>query len=711
MNREEMERAVQEVAFGFFLKHGKIQYDSMEVNLQDKPKAVEVNGEQIWDGLPKFFFGEFRSSVGASLEDATSDSTTYTVCSDYVFNVYRLALGYSFGVHPLNSVTVAFWLHPDPGMVVARWKNVVYDDVRDQQYGVTDEKRMGTEEMRAFLSDYEKNLRPGDILDIKGTGGHAMLYIGGGYVLDSWGSKYIMEEGLEKPETTGTVRTLHKLTDIFVDGNDPVTHDGYMIRDNEKKPNIGFILLRPIDVLLKSGVPADREDVYIPKELKRPVFGISNATRSRVKYPGMDVDRTVDGTVYTDVEEGGAFSVTVRVFNKSDDPKYCTFRTAVDGTEYRGETYRALPILERIPKGTVISERSFLAGGKVYSGKEIEALGLEDCPALDPEAKYILWKADVLPGSCFTARYTLRPTGKRGESVTLGGGFVAAIPSNTLTKGIGGKKIASSRCIAATNKLNAVDALIQDQLPGRKFFAESPDSSHAAVFKNRGAATEDLRAANAYAMRWASPLPLKGSDTAMIGKLYKDLFGITVDLPSSEKLFRTLFESRLVEREHGLTLHRDETFKARMIQMKKAGDAEFEKYRGMIPEGYTGGRRFYTDVMNREPRINEFRTEYLETGDILLYTMFKPFEGLEDPWQADVRVAELYAGNGRFLGVMEGNEERMKTLGFYRNMAYVSPNGQFYTTKEEIPYWGALSFDLFYVLRPSRVVPDINQGL
>ena len=69
--RQDLEVAVVELAWDYFLKGNKLQYCSQDLTI-----------------MGKYYNGDFRLSEDASPEDGTSDTSIYSVCSDYVYKVY-----------------------------------------------------------------------------------------------------------------------------------------------------------------------------------------------------------------------------------------------------------------------------------------------------------------------------------------------------------------------------------------------------------------------------------------------------------------------------------------------------------------------------------------------------------------------------------------------------------------------------------------------
>ena len=111
ITRAEIEKALAETAWAFFLKGDRLQYDSQELTL--------IGGTTGGGNTPlrKFWGGAVRTSLASAPEEATSDSTLFTVCSDYAWKTYFSTLGYPLLGFPLNALTQGTSLLPSIDLV------------------------------------------------------------------------------------------------------------------------------------------------------------------------------------------------------------------------------------------------------------------------------------------------------------------------------------------------------------------------------------------------------------------------------------------------------------------------------------------------------------------------------------------------------------------------------------------------------------------
>jgi len=403
--REELEAAIAETAWAYYMKGPKLQYDS----------------QQLCTRVDKFHGGRLRITDDAAPEDATSDEAAYTVCSDYIYKTYYHALGQRIAgaVHNLDVVTKALWTYSDDaGITVLRWWRDDYQqEEAEHKYGVTEKYRVSMEEGRAFLANWKENLRIGDILM---PSGHATMYIGNGYVIDANGYKYDTETGVDNVEPYGTVCKLRKIQDIFLDGTD-VGRESCLLRGDTVRKY--FLVCRPLNAMMED-----------------PQLTITPAGRSRLKYPGMEIDRTVDITPYGTAQHGGEITYRVVISNKSDEPVYAQHRRYIDSA-YAPQEYAQLSVTETVPNGTEL----VWAPGATVSGRTLS------------------WKLDIPAGKSATVFYTVKVTAPVGSVIINGDGVVDEIPSNTISNKVGkprayAKHFTKGELLSWIRNCTAVDA-------------------------------------------------------------------------------------------------------------------------------------------------------------------------------------------------------------------------------------------------------------
>ena len=251
------------------------------------------------------------------------------------------------------------------------------------------------------LTKFMAQLQPGDMINsvtVVNGGGHAMFYIGDffgdgtKYLLHCSGLKYNTKTGLDQPECSpGKVQSiLGKVKPCEgADRNNNaislVSCEEYM-RNKFSLPGRKHCILsiiRPLNVL------TDTENPITPSAL------------TRLQFPRLVYNRTANKMRFTDIEEGGALTLTVELQNHSK------------------EAY-TVPVKEVVPEGVTFVKAS---EGATVDGKNLS------------------WDVTVPAGGSATVSYDCTVTAKRGETVTFTGGKAGEIPSNTIYIRVGGKHL------------------------------------------------------------------------------------------------------------------------------------------------------------------------------------------------------------------------------------------------------------------------------
>ena len=652
VTREDMEKALVEVAWNYYLKKGKVQYDSVEFNTSGSAGSNSP--------LSKDYGSAWRTNPFSTLEDATSDSNIYSVCSDYCWSVYNEALGYPILGNRVNAVTPGLFINTQypQDMAVLRWwdsglsKNDL-SRLQTHNNGVAPVQTHSAEKAIEFFTNWETNLRPGDIIVMHGNGGHqhAMLYVGNGQILHCGGGKFDMETGKDDTEPNGAIH-LTSIEGTFF-GYD---QDGYFNLNNsgELGPiadtntyGAWLVVVRPLDVLtMDNGNGTDVLDLTyelntglmqyeLANNTQRPVKtsdyeGVTAVTNTRLQYPGMDIDRTVSVKNYGTVAKDGQLTYTITITNNSGDEKYIT--SYGKESNYAGQTYTGLVVKETVPANTTYV--SNVGGGTHADGS-------------------ITWNlADIPAGSSVTVSYIVAATGNLGDKIVCGNGTVANIPSNVLTTTIGGEKLA-----------NASDAFINADV------SEWNDGNG-----------EYQISAN----------PADGTDFAE--RVYNEMTGLNLQLPTVQELASNFFTQEELYQPYGLHQSHSKSITRYMYTLNTRSEmAEgYQVYRDMLVEGYFGGIWVYSNDYNNEPRIIDPNVRYLETGDILVYMNLtgsvsgglKYEERTVRSWRVLV-----YLGNNTFAS-LDSNRQMLKAPA----SAAVS----------------ALTYDMFLVLRPSQAYDNLN---
>ena len=639
ITRADMETALVEVAWDYYLKGGKVQYDSTELTTRG-----DVGSEEP---MSKAYGGTWRTNTFSTLEDATSDSTLFSVCSDYCWNVYYEALGYPILGHRVNAVTRGLFMNTEypQDMLVARWWDDGYEfDERWADFGNADSARTPAETLLEMITNYDTYLRPGDILVAHGNGGHqhAMLYIGDGKILHCGGGKFSLSTGSDEVEENGAIH-LATVEGSFLNGTE---QGGYFqLKDAIADTNVNgawFVIVRPLDVLTLDDVDADAANdkldvdyVLDTGKLKyelanndlSPVpttgFTITESTYSRLQFPGMDIDRTVSVKNYGTVVKDGQLTYTIKITNNSNNSNYPKAATA----------YSGLVVTETVPANTAYV--SNVGGGTYANGK-------------------ITWNVNVPAGASVTLSYTVTATGNVGDKIVCGGGYVDNIPSNVLTTTIGGQKWNAANLEAFRGSDVASGWNSND---GYKISAKAEQ------------------------------------ETGFAERVYNEVTGLDLQLPSIQELADNFFTQTRIHQPYGLHYFYNQPKTRHMYTLnsrEEMADA-YKFYRDMLVEGFYGGVWVYSNDYNNEERIIDPRTKYLEAGDILVYMNLEGSVSggteMEDRDVTSWRVL-VYLGENTFAS-LESNGRMRKVTGDYFAMQ-------------------GLTYDMFLTLRPSQAYENLN---
>ena len=596
LTRADIEEALVSVAWAYYVKGTKIQYDSSSL--------TKIGGH---------YGGICRFTRDVSPEFGTSDTTIYSVCTGVPAKIYLEAIGrriWETQFTPNGVVTMWFWVaadnqseegfrdyyktqadpitENDRDTAIVRWSDYaqyLQDESDELSYaqslgtfestsfvdwysaGTLEYRKAEGEELYSYYLDGKKitpaaakdllmaylsekkdgeyvNVRPGDVIV---EDGHAFIYIGNGYTLDCKGFRYDMSTGVDGTESAGALagemRTLQ--TTLTRAASD-------------------YIISRPLDYYTKDydGDPAN--DII---KFNGEAVEISEATKSRMEYPAMEIDRTVDITPYGTAEKGGTLTYTVKVSNKSDDANYRKWMR-VDDAAYAAVNYKGVVISEKIPQGTELVSVS------------------EGCTFVNGVPT---WTVDINASETVEIRYTVRVIAEVGSVITSDGGMVAGIPSNSISNQVGYAKMTD----AQKNTLTEI--------------------------------------AQSNPQKWASTY---GTDLAFAESIYARL-GIDLDLPTVEELIQNLFTPTLIQTQISVTTYyQDKNEPVVMFVPSEEFSKEYATVRAMVLDRYWGGYRFFaTDIekllevgrdaydfpTELDKTILEFDLDYLEVGDIIVY--------------------------------------------------------------------------------------------
>lgn len=371
LDKELVQRAVLETAFAYYRKGPKIQYDSTELTTEDREST-----------------GVCRLNSGDSPEMTGDDRSFYTVCSDWCYDVYYNAFGYQLTDSARRAFTYNMTPAPtsDPSVILKC--GFYMDDVH-------------TRDKFEFIEQCQKLWEPGDVIVIyarpeDGTemGGHAMLFVGDynnsgkNYILHSSGSKIDMSTGIDRIEKPGSIRLQDAYEHLFDPNtarNSPAVLEGNASLSNHNlNPDkyTEMILLRP----------------WLAKDFPTQ---IPPATQTRLKYPGLDIDRSTNLSRYVSVRRSDEVTITVTLKNTSTSPM------------------EQISVTEPIPNGGEIVSESITEGGILSKTG-------------------ICWTATLSAGEEKQLSYRVKVTAHRGDTLSLPGGMVDQIPTRPLWYSVAG---------------------------------------------------------------------------------------------------------------------------------------------------------------------------------------------------------------------------------------------------------------------------------
>ncbi len=654
--RADMEEALVAAAWAYYVKGPYMQYDGSTLG--------RVN---------HYYGGKTRVFARSAPELATKDVNFYAVCSNYTNQVYNEALG----IHAMGEVTqhsglstydlyrvannqfdvktadakifepktendveggIAWWIDFDAykaSMKASRYNVLVTSDsfnvgnLDDYTEGIefksdgvdgevhysyydTEGNKLEAESvknnnMMAFVKDYENTMRPGDLYIITykdKNSGHTTFFTGNNLTLHCTGGAITTDPVKDKVEVDGAIKA----------------DFDYMMQKFDTCDSI--FIGRPLEFLLSESFDDD-----LGNDVAK--ITLSDKIKSRIQYPMMNIDRTVDITHFGTAVKGDNLTYTIEISNHTNDEKYLEWGEIYNKGE---ETYKGINVTEIVPKGTQLVEGSIVGGGTDYDG-------------------VISWNLpDIAPGEKVTLSYTVKVIAEVGETIVADGGMVDNIPSNSISNTVG------------ADKLNKTEAETLEKI------AEGDLAQY-------------------------------GTDTDFAEGIYKAM-GKELDIPSAKDIADILFtvEAHVPgsDEETGGFTGEDNVPINVYVRQAEVKD-EHKPLKSMIVDRYWGGYSMYVgDDLQWEfstSAIKDFRTDFLEKGDILVYMG----NDKED------RGRNTFSNNPVSITVMVFDGSKL--------IATTTKNGE--TTykvydETEIDYQLLRAFDyeydLFFNLRPSQLV-------
>ena len=660
VTREDLENAIVNGAWAYYVKDPYMQYDSASVTY-----------------LQRFAGGTGRISSEMPPEHATADMNFYSVCSDYAYQTYLETLNtklmgerntpFGLATQELNfsgenqlerRITLAAvnepWTENDVDCTLAKWIDYDYylekskiskvsqfvafnyfDSTHFTDYteGLTfkedgfdgelhysyydaegnklDPEKVEDDYFYAFTDNYKENLRPGDI---QVSNSHTTVYVGGNLTLhcsypSGIGGK--IDANGEKPEPDGA---------IFANFQYPRTKFGSARRQC-------LIIMRPLNLIVAPGYDEDWGN-DIAKDIKIP-----EDTKTRIEYPAMSIERTVDINHYGSAVQGENLTYKVQIFNKTNNENYIKWGADFDHGKKEPVTYKGLVVTETVPEGTELVAESVTAGGVIEGNK-------------------ITWNlADIAPGEMVELSYSVKVTAPVGSIIENDGGFVNNIPSNSIRNMVGSAKLAD-------DKKTALSSIAAGGVDGLKEF---------------------------------------GTDTDFAEAIYKKM-GEELELPSTLDLAMNLFTPETFIPGEGYSLdggiygglYKEQTTYTRRYETTD----EFKPYLNMLVDRLYGGRSFYAGHDKKwqyaTKTVLDFRPEHLEAGDIVIY--FKAKGKTMEEMSSELEKISVMVYDGENLLVSNKAEETTYEI---------IGKDEAYARLTKLISWD--DAQLFFVLRPSLI--------
>lgn len=598
ITRADLEKAAIAAAWAYYFKGSLVQYDS----------------EILTPELSKYYGGSYRLTEYAAPEFGTADKTIHSVCSDFCHKSWYNGTGINVLGGPLGATTTSCWEEAESqGILVKRYIREDYTlKDRDLKMGITADSPFNLKdhaEAEAFFSDYENTMRPGDWIV---STGHAMLYMGNGYIVDCAGKKYDVSTGEDRFEADGALNGLHDLVETMVKSEGHLGHYGIDGKNGNR-----ISILRPSDYLCVDDGDGDPANDIVAD----PAYRLPAETATREQFDGLEIRRTSSAHDYQAVEQGGTITYSVQLSNCSDNADYVTFRQRADAG-YQGAAFADITVTETVPAGTELIAAD---GAEQKDGK-------------------LFWTVSLAPGETKTLTYSVKVTAPRGTVITNAGGTVGQIPSNVLTATVGGRALTAE------------------------------DAEKLLTFGKDGVS------------EWYPKYNIGDcGGLSFAEKVYKDVLGIALELPTEQQVFESLFE-QYHHTAQGVGYNSEKRYEGWPYILRKDDGSEL---RQMLVNGYAGGKAIY--FAKPEVCLQELNFDYLQPGDILLNMKLSGEVEQADVREVTLSEVSVYLGDGR-LATSDQFGMHFSRKGLHANRSL----------------WETMRYDVYLALRPTQAYEDIH---
>lgn len=348
-NRSNRIAAMLETAYAYTRRKDAIQYSNSELT-----------------PIYRYMNGPIRRTDGFSPEEATQDHYRFTVCSSFFYNLLWDTFRYRF--------CGDIQRHPCAVSEIFYKSQTVYEWEKGSGKTVT----MAIREMLPMV-------QAGDAFEFahhNNAARHIMLIGENGVMLHSNGANYDWNKSEERWESDGSIR----ITSI----------EEFMLHALGELPIQHYDSLRLIRIL----------DAVDPNR-----FPLTPQAESRLKYPGLDIDRRCNRRAWQSVCPGETLTYTLRLTNTNP------FR---ENHRMSQKIFRNLQVEEILPEGTELVISSLTGDVTIQDG-------------------VLRWNVDIGTEQTVVLQYSVKVKEDLpfGSSIVSEGGHVDNIPTNRIVTPVG----------------------------------------------------------------------------------------------------------------------------------------------------------------------------------------------------------------------------------------------------------------------------------
>ena len=292
------------ISFIILILNSKKTY-SIETTIEEQRNAILATANAYYNKGEYIQYDSFRVQHYFSPEQATKQHTVFTVCNQFVFQVYNQALGMEIPDTTETTMEYAKKYKDNKELILYYFDNAedIYSD---------DWLGNSVSNVENLVNNLEKELEIGDVINIRrdNNTGHAMIYIGKEngelYLLESGGTRYNTSSHIDIIEKNGSIiKTLLK----------DKLQEMYEAKGKTSQINNFEIIRYIID-----------GKTYINSNYEKISYnGITEAAKTRLEYPGIDIDKTykINNPLSTSSESqvnlGGTITYTIKIKNNSSN--------------------------------------------------------------------------------------------------------------------------------------------------------------------------------------------------------------------------------------------------------------------------------------------------------------------------------------------------------------------------------------------------------